>query len=237
MTGLGTTAAERGAPRLSPLTSTTRRLVRADGTYVALALTGRRHSQRAGLALLDFEDKTGTCANGTEEVNTELRGTAPAGTYTGAKFSVGVPDSENFKDPATAPSPLNLSELFWSWASGYKFARIDGKVLPAMGMGDAGMSMGDGGGHGGGDGRRPRRPGLVRHPPREQRMLRNARGRTGHLHQREPRRRLARRGSIPMRRQLRGLRGPPSLVSISSPTRAELPAACRAPTIRSVRVS
>ncbi|MFO0677899.1 MAG: metallo-mystery pair system four-Cys motif protein [Polyangiaceae bacterium] len=138
------------------------KLVRADGVLVPYALTDDGTWQKGGIALLDFEDKTGTCANGTTETNTTLRGTAPAGTYTGLSFKIGLPDAENFSDPTTAPSPLNLSGLYWSWASGYKFARIDAKVVMDMGdagmamgdagMGDGGMAMGDGGGHGGGHG-------------------------------------------------------------------------------------
>lgn len=124
------------------------RLIGAAGEDVPLVLIDDGKWQYEGVALLDFEDKSGTCANGTTEVNTVLKGTAPAGTYTGLKFKIGVPFELNHADVATAPSPLNLSGLFWSWNGGYKFARIDGRTPPLDGGidTDAGMEM-DGGMH------------------------------------------------------------------------------------------
>lgn len=113
------------------------RLVRADGEKVPFTLVDDGKWQYQNLALLDFEDKTGTCENGTTDTNTSLRGTVPAGTYTGLELKIGVPFALNHADVATAPSPLNLSGLFWSWNSGYKFARIDGRSPTA----DAGMNM------------------------------------------------------------------------------------------------
>jgi uncharacterized repeat protein (TIGR04052 family) len=100
-------------------------LVTEDGDAVAVDLDQDGAWQFENLALLDFEDDTGTCANGTTEVNTTVRGTAPSGVYTGVRFKLGVPFALNHQDAALAPSPLNLSTLFWSWNGGYKFARID----------------------------------------------------------------------------------------------------------------
>lgn len=116
------------------------RLVREDGQEVPFTLVDDGKWQYQNLALLDFEDKTGTCENGTTDTNTSLRGSAPAGTYTGLKLKIGVPFALNHADVATAPSPLNLSGLFWSWNGGYKFVRIDGRSPTT----DAGMGM-DGG--------------------------------------------------------------------------------------------
>lgn len=100
-------------------------LVTEDGDAVAVDLDQDGAWQYENLALLDFEDDTGTCANGTTELNTTVRGTAPSGVYTGVRFKLGVPFALNHQDAALAPSPLNLSALFWSWNDGYKFARID----------------------------------------------------------------------------------------------------------------
>lgn len=47
--------------------------------------------QLGDLALLDFEDASGACANGTAGMNTTLRGTVPEGEYTGLSFTIGVP--------------------------------------------------------------------------------------------------------------------------------------------------
>jgi len=80
------------------------------------------------IALLDFEDKTGMCANGTTETRTVITGMAPKDEWASIRFKVGVPFDRNHGDAAVAPSPLNLSELWWRWNLGYKFARIDGKT-------------------------------------------------------------------------------------------------------------
>ncbi len=55
----------------------------------------------------------------------------PAGTYTGASFTIGVPTSLNGDfDPVTYNSGHPLSEqrgAFWTWNSGYIFLKIDGR--------------------------------------------------------------------------------------------------------------
>lgn len=60
--------------------------------------------------------------------NAKIRGTldsGAAGTYTGIRFSIGVPFALNHANPLTAPAPLDRSELFWTWQSGHKFLRVD----------------------------------------------------------------------------------------------------------------
>ncbi len=55
----------------------------------------------------------------------------PAKKYQGVKFSIGVPDSLNHADPSDFPPdhPLNtLSTMHWSWATGYRFMVIEGKI-------------------------------------------------------------------------------------------------------------
>lgn len=101
------------------------RLVTADGGEVPVALTQDGLWQLDDVALLDFENGTAGCANGTPETRDVIEGTAPAGTYTGLRFDVGLPFEKNHRDPALQPSPLNLSRLFWSWNGGYKFMRLD----------------------------------------------------------------------------------------------------------------
>lgn len=120
------------------------RLVDASGNEVPFTLTDDGKWQYHGVALLDFEDKTGSCENGTIDVNTTLVGTVPRGTYAGLKLKIGVPFELDHADVATAPSPLNLSGLFWNWNGGYKFARIDARMPTTNGsMGtDAGMDAG-----------------------------------------------------------------------------------------------
>ena len=102
------------------------RLVTASGQEVPVALDQASPFQFEDVVLLDFEDATGPCANGTAEINTEVTGTVPAGQYAGVRFTLGVPFELNHGDATLAPSPLNLTTMFWSWAAGYKFMRVDG---------------------------------------------------------------------------------------------------------------
>jgi uncharacterized repeat protein (TIGR04052 family) len=99
--------------------------VRVDGTWEPLALT-ESDWQHEGIALLDFEDGSGGCADsGTSDLNDMVMGDAPAGTIDGLRFDVGVPFELNHLDSATAPAPLNAPGMFWSWQGGYKFVRVD----------------------------------------------------------------------------------------------------------------
>lgn len=101
------------------------RLVTAAGAEVPLTLTQDGLWQHDDVALLDFEDATGPCANGTPETRAVVEGTAPAGEYTGVRFDVGLPFEKNHQDVTLQPSPLNLSRMFWNWSAGYKFMRLD----------------------------------------------------------------------------------------------------------------
>ena len=84
--------------------------------------------QADGVALLDFETGGTGCQMGSPATHTALTGTAPAGTYTGVAFKVGVPFARNHLDVATAAAPLNVPAMYWAWSSGYKFLKIDGAV-------------------------------------------------------------------------------------------------------------
>ena len=100
-------------------------LLDADGNEVPLILQQDGQWQHQDVALIDFEDKSGACANGTVETRSEVIGSVPAGDYTGVKFTLGVPFNLNHVDSTLAPSPLNLTSMWWNWNFGYKFARID----------------------------------------------------------------------------------------------------------------
>ncbi len=100
-------------------------LLRADGTAVPVTLDQDDLWQYRDVALLDFEDAKGPCRNGTPAVNRSIRGTAPAGDYRGLAFTLGVPFALNHGDATIAPSPLNLTALFWVWNAGYKFLKLD----------------------------------------------------------------------------------------------------------------
>jgi uncharacterized repeat protein (TIGR04052 family) len=101
-------------------------LVRASGERVPVVVEDDATWQHDGLVLLDFEDGSGTCMTGSPGTNLEVRGSVPAhDDYTGVEFTVGVPDAMNHLDGATAPAPLNAQGLWWSWAGGYKYVRLD----------------------------------------------------------------------------------------------------------------
>lgn len=100
-------------------------LIDAEGNPVPVELTQDDKWQYQNVALLDFEDKTGACANGTVETRNIVVGTVPQGDYQGLKFTLGVPSQLNHKDAAIAPSPLNLTSMWWNWQGGYKFLRVD----------------------------------------------------------------------------------------------------------------
>lgn len=124
-------------------------LIAADGTRVPVALEQDGAWQVENIALLDFEDGTGSCANGTPQVNTTLRGTVPEGEYRGLEFEIGVPFDWNHGDPTTAPAPLNLTAMFWNWRGGYKFVKIEFAPVMAMGMNAAATTHSEGAGDGG----------------------------------------------------------------------------------------
>ncbi|HVZ34429.1 MAG TPA: MbnP family copper-binding protein, partial [Polyangiaceae bacterium] len=101
-------------------------LVRANGERVPLALYQDERWQRDDVALLDFADDTGKCATGDKAVRTVVYGYADEhADYTSIAFKVGIPPDKNHLDGAHAPAPYNTSGLWWSWAGGYKYMRID----------------------------------------------------------------------------------------------------------------
>jgi uncharacterized repeat protein (TIGR04052 family) len=107
------------------------RLVKADNTEVSVSMTNDGTWQYQNVALLDFENATGGCASttgATTATNSQVKGTIPqsAGVaFTKIKFRLGVPQSLNHLNVNTAPAPLNVSALYWTWTAGYKFARLD----------------------------------------------------------------------------------------------------------------
>jgi uncharacterized repeat protein (TIGR04052 family) len=101
------------------------RLRTADGKEVPLRLDQDGVWQYRNVALLDFENKVSPCNDGTPQTNVAVHGVAAPLTYTGVRFFLGVPFEMDHVNAATAPSPLNLDGMFWSWQDGYKFLRID----------------------------------------------------------------------------------------------------------------
>ena len=100
-------------------------LVDEAGRTVPVTLAQDGVWQLDNIALLDFENGSGPCRNGTTGINTQVRGSVPAGRYVGLRFTLGVPFARNHGDPTVAPSPLNLTAMFWNWQGGYKFVKFD----------------------------------------------------------------------------------------------------------------
>lgn len=117
----------------------------ADGA--PLDLVDEAPWQGGGVALLDFEDG---CRGGTAETRTTVVLSGPAGDWGDLSFEVGVPFDDNHQDVAVAPSPLNVSSMFWNWNGGYKFLKVDGASagLPtgfSVHLGSTGCEMDDAG--------------------------------------------------------------------------------------------
>jgi uncharacterized repeat protein (TIGR04052 family) len=131
------------------------RLVQADGTEVKTSFVPDGRFQSGTVALLDFEDRTGSCNNGTVETNNTLILRDDPARATAILFDIGVPFEENHADAAKAATPLNLSTLFWNWNGGYKFMRIDMRYAatadPAARPVPGGADAGGGGDAGDGD--------------------------------------------------------------------------------------
>lgn len=95
------------------------KLVKKDGSgSVPLELEQDGKWQYQSVALLDFEDGTDACANGTIDTNTTIHGSAPPGEYLGLELTIGVPGDLNHTNVAMAPSPLNYMGMYWDWAMG-----------------------------------------------------------------------------------------------------------------------
>lgn len=101
------------------------KLLKKDGTAVAVTMSRDTLWQDGEVALLDFESGEGSCSNGTKEERHEVAGTVPVGEYAGISFTLGVPFAKNHLDIAAQRAPLTLSRMYWSWATGYKFLRVD----------------------------------------------------------------------------------------------------------------
>lgn len=101
-------------------------LVDAAGRSTPVQLSDDTVWQHNGVALLDFENASDHCTDGTAGTHTTLRGRIAAGDYRALQFVVGVPFDRNHSDAAVADAPLNLGRMHWGWQGGYKFLRFEG---------------------------------------------------------------------------------------------------------------
>ncbi|MEZ4403059.1 MAG: metallo-mystery pair system four-Cys motif protein [Kofleriaceae bacterium] len=98
------------------------------GAPVPVTLTVNDNQSAEGVALLDFEDNTGTCQTGTTATYTTLTGTVAAGSYDGLQYDLGIPAALNHLDPALEVAPYNAPGMLWAWQAGHKFVKADGVV-------------------------------------------------------------------------------------------------------------
>ncbi len=124
-TGVGTAASDAQVRDFRMYVSNIR-LVNGDGDEVELELEQDGVWQFENVALLDFEDGTGLCADtGNPDLNSTVVGMVPEGDYTGVRFDVGVPSELNHTDPNITDPPLNVLPMTWNWLAGRKFVRFD----------------------------------------------------------------------------------------------------------------
>jgi uncharacterized repeat protein (TIGR04052 family) len=78
------------------------------------------------IALVDLEDDSGDC-NGDVATHMKVTGTVPKGSYSGARFTLGVPAALNHLDvsASTTKAPLNNNDMYWSWTGGYKHVKVE----------------------------------------------------------------------------------------------------------------
>jgi uncharacterized repeat protein (TIGR04052 family) len=117
------------------------KLIDAKGARTPVALA-QNIWQYADLALLDFKDARGgaaPCSESAPAKNTIVTGTAPGGAYVGLEFSLGVPvegQAEgktvalNHSALETAPPPLDVVAMGWSWQAGRRFMLIEVDPTP-----------------------------------------------------------------------------------------------------------
>jgi len=100
------------------------RLVTRDGREVPVQLDVREPFQSAVVALLDFEDASGSCG-GDSRMNDHVTGRVPAGEYTALRFSNAVPTALNHGDPRLYPTPLKAPGMSWNWLLGLRFVKAE----------------------------------------------------------------------------------------------------------------
>lgn len=100
-------------------------LIDANGKLVPVTLTANDW-QNDQVSLISLIDGTGTACGGTAlATNANIVGTVPGAAYTGISYEIGVPETLNHSDYATAAKPMNVAAMAWSWTSGRKFMKVE----------------------------------------------------------------------------------------------------------------
>lgn len=99
--------------------------IKEDGSHIIANLDDNAF-QSQNVALLDFQDRSDSCLGSSKPTHTILSGSiADATDIKSVQFTLGVPDALNHVDPQSVKTPLNATNMFWSWQGGYKSLRFD----------------------------------------------------------------------------------------------------------------
>ena len=100
------------------------RLIEANGAAVPVSLDETpAQSASDGIALVSWP---GGCApDPAKRRDPAVSGQVAPAEYEAVEFELGVPFERNHGNPLTAPPPLNVPTMFWTWQSGHKFLRLD----------------------------------------------------------------------------------------------------------------
>jgi uncharacterized repeat protein (TIGR04052 family) len=82
--------------------------------------------QQPGVGLLDLATDDGACADEDDAAtNTLLHGAVAPGDYTALRFRLGVPPDLNHLDAEALVPPLDVPDMWWGWALGYRWLRLE----------------------------------------------------------------------------------------------------------------
>lgn len=81
--------------------------------------------QSADVALVDLAGAGGPCDAGSPEIRDVVRLAAPAGAYTGVRFTLGVHPDDNHLNSEDATPPFDQVPMWWGWRYGYKYVKLD----------------------------------------------------------------------------------------------------------------
>jgi uncharacterized repeat protein (TIGR04052 family) len=102
------------------------KLVTTDDKLIDLTLPNDDKWQYNNGVLLDFEDKTGDCESaGTGDTNNTVKFNSVTGNFKGVQFLLGLTPDLNKLSNTETPAPFNINAMYWSWAIGYKFSKIE----------------------------------------------------------------------------------------------------------------
>lgn len=95
--------------------------------YDIKLIDAEHRAQSFTLDTSQYPDQVALINLGLNQNTFALPGSSVSDAFNGIEFTLGVPEALNHANPLQANSPLNNSQMFWSWQQGYKFLRIDGR--------------------------------------------------------------------------------------------------------------